>query len=352
MTTIKGNDDPATVLDRISQKTAMAAEITKDILKRTKCDPADLMVLLENPNGSAGLDEEYAKFIYRFGECNGRDVASLYICNGFFQSVHNGSIVVRPDSGPWSTMSFGGSVSIGGSYIYEPNKYQVFLSTIINDICNREDAKKSAQEELDRRAAVILFRQLAEDLVEDLRRNSKSKNPVVEPEPALESKSNPMLTQSQIEAIVKAGGFPIPDDEEVLLVNLHGGMYSTRKGDLSPKRSSLWYTRPHDRSMQMNDTAYFDPPTEIFNIPDEKIIAVFPTPDGNGPVYIAAPRGCEFWYRKTTFVHGDKKIPNLWLAICDGPRYGHDFTTPTRSAICLAIESANNGSKNCSGPIR
>ena len=285
-------------LERTSRRNDLVSAIAYNILERTKCDPNLLEVEFEDLDNDNPI---FASFTYTF------------------INEDNESIVWEEDKDPDKTIDDD----------FRTRRYQQFITDIINDVCDRECAKKKWQEELDRRATAIL-----------------------------QAKSNPILTQSQIEAIKKAGGIAIPDDEEVLLVNLHGGMYSTREGKPSVKRSSLWYTRPHDRSMQVNDTAYYDPPTEVFNIPDEKIIAVFPTPDGNGPVYITAPRGDEswagdeFWYRKTTFVHGDKKIPNLWLAMCDGPRYRHYFTTPRRSALCLAIEAVSGRTKNCSGPIR
>ncbi len=306
-------------LERTSRRNDLVSTIAYNILERTKCDPNLLDVEfkdLDNDNPAI------ASFTYTFA--NGDDE----------------SIVWEEDQDPDKTIDDD----------FCTRRYQRFIADIINDVCDREEAKKKAQEELDRRAAVILFRPYVEKLVEEFRKTGRCRELIedIQSEPTPEPKSNPVLTQSQIEAIEKAGGIAIPDNEEVLVITGEmGGRISAIRNEYS-----RWCTEHYNCYNDVIASSGMFIPIEALVIPDEKIIAVFPTPDGNGPVYIAAPRGCEFWYRKTTFVHGDKKIPNLWLAICDGPRYGHDFTTPTRSAICLAIEAANNGSKNCSGPIR
>lgn len=301
-------------LERTSRRNDLVSAIAYNILERTKCDPNLLEVEFKDLDNDNPI---FATFTYTF--INGDDE----------------SIVWEEDQDPDKTIDDD----------FNTMRYQRFIADIINDVCDRQEAKKKAQEELDRRAAVILFRQYVEKLTEEFRKTGRCRELIEEPKPMSEPKSNPILTQSRIEAIEKAGGIAIPDDEEVLVIT--GGM----GGRISAIRNeySRWYPHHYNCYNDVVVSSGMPIPIEALAIPDEKIIAVFPTPDGNGPVYITAPRGDEFWHHKTTFVYGDKKISNLWLAICDGPRCDHDCTLPTRSAICLAIEAASDGDKNCSG---
>lgn len=311
-------------LARTSRRNDLVSAIAQDILKRTKCDPNLLNVEFEDEDND---NPAIATFTYTFA--NGRVVP----------------IIWEENQDPNKTIDDD----------FRTLMYQQFIADIINDVCDREKAKRKAQEELDRRAAVILFRQLAEDLVEGLRHNGKLKNPIGEPKPAPEPKSNPVLTQSQIEAIEKAGGFPISDNEEVLTFHTRaGGRTSLLRNPNSrfadSRRDIVQYTC-------MNSDlggCQIDVPIEAFNIPEEKIIAVFPPCSDNGPTYLTAPRGDEFWYQgKVTLVCGSKKTSGLWLTNCGGVGNGHNNPLiMDRSALCLVIQAKSEGTENCSGPIR
>ena len=277
-------------LARTSRRNDLVSAIAYNILERTKCDPNLLEVEFKDLDNDNPI---FATFTYTF--INGDDE----------------SIVWEEDQDPDKTIDDD----------FNTMRYQRFIADIINDVCDREDAKKSAQEELDRRASAIL-------------------------QP---NKANPILTQSQIEAIERAGGFPIPDDEEVLVIT--GGM----GGRISAIRNeySRWYPHHYNCYNDVVVSSGMPIPIEALAIPDEKIIAVFPTHDYAGPLYITAPRGDEFWYQgRTTLVHGDKRVTNLWFNRCAGTGschdHCHDYIT-YRSAICLAIEAASDGNKNCSG---
>lgn len=278
-------------LERTSRRNDLVSAIAYNILERTKCDPNLLEVEFKDLDNDNPI---FATFTYTF--INGDDE----------------SIVWEEDQDPDKTIDDD----------FNTMRYQRFIADIINDVCDREDAKKSAQEELDRRAAAIL-------------------------QP---NKANPILTQSQIEAIERAGGFPISGDEEVLLVT---GKWGGRISAIKDKHSR-WHTKHYNSYNAEIASSEMPLPIETLAIPDEKIIAVFPTHDYAGPLYITAPRGDEFWYQgKVTLVCGSKKVSGLWLTNCGGVGNGHNNPLiMDRSALCLVIQAKSKGTENCSGPIR
>lgn len=285
-------------LERTSRRNDLVSAIAYNILERTKCDPNLLEVEFEDLDNDNPI---FASFTYTF------------------INEDNESIVWEEDKDPDKTIDDD----------FRTRRYQQFITDIINDVCDRECAKKKWQEELDRRATTIL-----------------------------QPKSNPILTQSQIEAIEKAGGFPISDNEEVLTFHTKAGGRTSICNDhsmynpMGSGRQIIQYTCFNE---VFEDTSknLLPIPVEAFNVPEEKIIATFP-PYSDRPTYLTAPRGDEFWYQgKVTLVCGSKRISGLWLTNCGGVGNGHNNPLiMDRSALCLVIQAKSKGTENCSGPIR